>query len=254
MPGVHIGTSGWHYQHWRDNFYPHDLPVAGMLRYYAQRFGTVEINNSFYRLPTMAAVKNWVEQTPKNFLFAVKASRYITHMKKLLDPETTTFKFLKMAEGFGKKLGPILFQFPSAWQVNEERLKSFLSELPRNRRYAFEFRHPSWHNARVYKMLERFKAALCIFDIGGFQSPIEVTADLVYVRLHGPGKAYQGKYTSNVLQEWAARIDEWTNQSRDVFIYFDNDQAGFATQNALELQNLIFRQPSATVGTLNFES
>lgn len=242
MPQVHVGTSGWHYQHWKGPFYPPDIPAVGMLGYYVERFGTVEINNSFYRLPTDAAVKNWVKQTPKDFLFALKASRYITHMKKLLDPEASTFKFFKMARGFGKKLGPILFQFPSAWQANEDRLSSFLSELPSNRRYAFEFRHPSWHNERIYRTLERFKAAVCIFDIGGYQSAIEVTTDLVYVRLHGPGNAYQGKYTKASLKDWAQRVDEWISQSRDVFIYFDNDQAGYAAQNALELKYLIFGQ------------
>ncbi len=247
MNCIHVGTSGWHYKHWKGNFYPQDIAAVRMLPYYAQHFGTVEINNSFYRLPTSTAVENWRQQTPKDFLFAVKASRYITHMKKLLDPETTTSKLFKMAEGFGDKLGPILFQFPSAWQVNEDRLIYFLSALPPNHRYAFELRHPSWQDARIYRTLERFKAALCIFDIGGYQSPIEATADFVYVRLHGPGKAYQGKYTNDSLRMWTRWIENWTKQSRDVFVYFDNDQAGFAAQNALELQNLIFGCHVATV-------
>lgn len=236
---VFVGTSGWHYKHWKGNFYPPKLSAAGMLGYYTEHLKTVEINNSFYRLPTAAAVSNWVKQTPAGFLFSVKASRYITHMKKLLDPEISTFKFFKIAEGFGDKLGPILFQFPSSWQVNEDRLKDFLAALPPNHRYAFEFRHPSWHDARVYRLLARFHSAVCIFDIDGFQSPLEVTADLVYVRLHGPGRAYQGKYTSDSLATWAKRIELWSRESRDVFLYFDNDQAGYAVQNAMELRDML---------------
>jgi uncharacterized protein YecE (DUF72 family) len=236
---VYIGTSGWHYAHWKGNFYSKDTTAAEMLRCYTESFSTVEINNSFYRLPTPEAVHSWVRQTPSNFCFALKASRYITHNRKLLDPENSIRKFLEVAKGFGKKLGPILFQLPPGWKVNPPRLAEFLKALPTNRRFAFEFRNPSWHTPEIYKMLRDFNAAVCIFEIGGFQSAIETTADFVYVRLHGPGQAYQGKYSMPVLQKWANRIKDWIGQSCAVYFYFDNDQAGFAAQNALELQSLV---------------
>jgi uncharacterized protein YecE (DUF72 family) len=242
---VRIGTSGWHYKHWKGNFYPRDIQAAEMFRHYMQKFDTVEINNSFYRLPTPEAVENWVQQSPPGFLFALKASRYITHMRKLLHPEDTTEKFMRMAEGFGNKLGPILFQFPPTWLLNQDRLADFLVALPASHRYAFEFRNPSWHTPNVYRLLERFNASFCIFDISEFQSPIEITSDLVYVRLHGPGKAYQGKYSVEALTGWANKIDHWAAENRSVFFYFDNDQAGFAAQNALELNHILNGQKNS---------
>ena len=237
--GVRIGTSGWHYKHWKDNFYPAGINAAGMLPYYIQQFDTVEINNSFYRLPTEEAVKSWVQQTPRGFVFALKASRYITHNRKLKYPEETIAKFLRVADLFGKKLGPILFQLPPSWTVNRERLGEFLAALPRGRRYAFEFRNPTWHTQEVFDLLSRFNAAFCAFEIAGFQSPIVVTANFVYVRLHGPGGAYQGKYSHSSLRNWSKRIHEWVEQKRRVYVYFDNDQAGFAAQNAMELSQIV---------------
>lgn len=236
---MRIGTSGWHYKHWKGNFYPKEIQAAEMFRHYVQSFDTVEINNSFYRLPTKEAVESWVQQSPPGFLFAVKASRYITHMRKLLHPEDTTEKFMRMAEGFGNKLGPILFQFPATWPLNLDRLAHFLAALPSSNRYAFEFRNPTWHTSSLFELLERFSASFCIFDISGFQSPIEVTSDLVYVRLHGPGKAYQGKYPAETLTVWADKINRWIAENRSVFFYFDNDQAGFAAENALELNQIL---------------
>jgi uncharacterized protein YecE (DUF72 family) len=210
-----------------------------MLGCYAQRLKSVEVNNSFYRLPTPSAVKSWVQQTPADFCFALKASRYITHIRKLLRPKETTVKFLDVADLFGQKLGPILFQFPQIWQRNELRLAEFLAALPVKHRYAFEFRNPSWHAPAIYKLLAQFNAAFCIFEIGGFQSPVQTTADFVYVRLHGPGKAYQGQYTSSALEGWATKIETWTKEHRKVFFYFDNDQAGYAAQDAMQLTQLV---------------
>jgi uncharacterized protein YecE (DUF72 family) len=244
---VHIGTSGWHYAHWKGNFYPEKTATGEMLRWYTKSFDTVEINNSFYRLPKPEAVESWLRQTPANFCFAVKASRYITHNRKLLDPENTVTRFIEIAKCFGKKLGPILFQLPPGWQANQQRLIEFLEALPKKYKYAFEFRNPSWHTPAVYQLLNRFNAAFCVFEIGGFQSPIEITADFVYVRLHGPGKAYQGRYSQSVLEAWAKRIKGWTEQSRAVYFYFDNDQAGFAAQNAMELQYLVQGRTSQTL-------
>jgi uncharacterized protein YecE (DUF72 family) len=246
---IHIGTSGWHYAHWRGPFYPHDLASTKMLRWYTNHFDTVEINNSFYRLPTDDALKIWFEQTPHQFCFALKASRYITHRKRLLDPENTVKNFLPRVERLGRKLGPILFQLPPRWRVNLERLKLLLQILPRSHQCAFEFRDPSWHNVAVYSLLRRFNAAFCVFEIAGFQSPTEITADFSYVRLHGPGeRAYQGKYTKGQLRLWAQRIAEWQRHLQKVFVYFDNDQAGFAARNAMELKSLVSQQESSSHG------
>lgn len=238
---IHIGTSGWHYKHWKGSFYPKQIVEADMLDKYAQRLDTVEINNSFYRLPTEKAVKSWFRQTPPDFVFAVKASRYITHNRKLKDPKETIAKFLHVVNAFGKKLGPILFQLPPSWKVNRLRLQEFLAALPAKHRYVFEFRNQTWHIPEIYSLLKLYNAAYCIFELNGFRTHPEVTADFVYVRLHGPGKAYQGNYSSSDLRDWARTIENWVGQKREVFVYFDNDQAGFAAKNALSLKRLLQR-------------
>jgi uncharacterized protein YecE (DUF72 family) len=236
---IHVGSSGWHYAHWRGPFYPKDLAANRMLRWYVEHFDTVEINNSFYRLPTDDAIKIWYEQTPPGFCFALKASRYITHRKRLLEPENTVKNFLPRIEKLGHKLGPILFQLPPRWHANRDRLEELLRILPRQHRYTFEFRDPSWNNPAIYDLLRRYNAAYCITEIAGYQSPIELTADFAYVRLHGPGeKAYQGSYTKVQLRRWAKLIEQWQKDLQQVFFYFDNDQLGFAAKNALELKRL----------------
>lgn len=236
---VHIGTSGWHYKHWIGAFYPPDMRPALMLRWYAEKFDTVEINNSFYRLPAATALESWCRETPPEFCFAVKASRYITHNRKLIDPESAKEKFISLVEKLGRRLGPILFQLPPSWKMNVDRLDQFLAALPRTHRYAFEFRNPTWNVAPVYEALRRHNAAYCIYELAGFQSPIEITADFTYVRLHGPGNKYQGDYSRQILRNWAKRIEAWRRKLRHVFVYFDNDQAGFAPKNALELKKMI---------------
>jgi uncharacterized protein YecE (DUF72 family) len=236
---VHIGTSGWHYKHWIGTFYPRDMRPAQMLRWYAERFDTVEINNSFYRLPSATALESWCRETPPEFCFAVKASRYITHNRKLNDPESAKEKFISLVEKLGRRLGPILFQLPPSWKLNVDRLDQFLAALPRTHRYAFEFRNPTWNVAAVYEALRRHNAAYCIYELAGFQSPIEITADFTYVRLHGPGNKYQGDYSRQILRNWAKRIEAWRSKLKHVFVYFDNDQAGFAPKNALELRKMI---------------
>jgi uncharacterized protein YecE (DUF72 family) len=239
LGNVHIGTSGWHYKHWHGCFYPSSFPAAKMLRWYAERFDTVEINNSFYCLPKPEALAAWCRETPANFCFAVKASRFITHNKKLLDPKETIRNFMSAIRGLGKRLGPILFQLPPGWQLNLERLESFLRALPRGRQHVFEFRNPMWNVQPVYDTLRRYNAAYCIYELAGFQSPMEVTADFAYVRLHGPGNKYQGDYSHDQLKSWAGKIDEWRKSLRDVYIYFDNDQAGYAAKNAQELKAMV---------------
>jgi uncharacterized protein YecE (DUF72 family) len=236
---IHIGTSGWHYDQWRGPFYPRDLSPKAYLKYYIERFHTVEINNSFYRLPQKETLALWRDTVPDKFIFAVKGSRYITHMKKLKDPHETVPTFLERVEVLEDKAGPILFQLPPRWQSNPQRLGSFLEALPRRFRYAFEFRDPSWFNSEVYDSLKEHGAAFCIYELAGQVSPQEITADFVYIRLHGPGGPYQGQYTTEVLAGWARAFAAWAVQGKEVYCYFDNDEAGYATQDAMNIQEMI---------------
>jgi uncharacterized protein YecE (DUF72 family) len=237
---VHIGTSGWHYKHWIGPFYPAKTPASKMLRFYLEHFDTVEINNSFYRLPAETAIESWCRETPPGFCFAVKVSRYITHNRKLNDPKATVEKFMRVVEKLGRRLGPILFQLPPSWKLNLERLENFLAGLPRHHRYVFEFRNPTWNVPEVYAALKQYNAAYCIYELAGFQSPIEVTADFTYIRLHGPGaNKYQGDYRDSALRTWVERIEAWRRELKHIFVYFDNDQAGFAPKNALALRKMI---------------
>ncbi len=187
----------------------------------------------------------WRDSTPPGFCFAVKASRFITHNKKLKDPANALQNFLPRVEVLERKLGPILFQLPPSWRVNLERLEEFLAALPRQHRYAFEFREHTWHTARVYEILQQHRAAFCIFQLAGFVSPAEVTTDFAYVRLHGPGGKYQGSYSHAQLSYWAERVREWSGALKAIYVYFDNDQAGYAAQNALELKKLVGRPESS---------
>jgi uncharacterized protein YecE (DUF72 family) len=236
---IRIGTSGWHYQHWRGPFYPERFPASKMLAFYAQRFDTVELNNTFYKLPTEAAVCEWRDSTPPDFLFAVKGSRFLTHMKKLKDPEPGLERFFQRVDLLGSKLGPVLFQLPPFWELNLERLDIFLRALPPGGRYAFEFRNPTWHVPAVYEMLARHDAAFCAFNLAGFESPVVITASWTYLRLHGPGGAYQGSYSEGALTGLAHNIQAWGERLKAVFVYFDNDMAGFAASNAAQLKALL---------------
>jgi uncharacterized protein YecE (DUF72 family) len=183
---IYIGTSGWHYDSWRGPFYPEDMQAEDFLGYYAARFQTVEINNTFYQLPGTDTFVRWSDTVPAGFIFAVKASQYITHMKKMKDPEEPLTNFLGRVETLGAKLGPVLFQLPPRWHFDEERLLSFLRVLPEAHQYAFEFRDPSWFNEEAYSLLEKHNAAFCIYDLAGRTSPERITSDFAYVRLHGP--------------------------------------------------------------------
>jgi uncharacterized protein YecE (DUF72 family) len=236
---IHIGTSGWHYKHWRGSFYRPDVRAADMFRFYVHQFNTVEINNSFYRLPTTKALRDWKDAAPNKFCFAVKASRFLTHMKKLKDPKPALRRFFDRVETLGPNLGPILFQLPPRRQCNSERLASFLTALPRKHRSAFEFRNPTWHHQTVYELLRRHNAAFCVYELAGFQSPMQITADFAYIRLHGPDGAYQGRYTEKRLGGWAEQIRHWRRRLKDIYIYFDNDQNGYAACNALELKKML---------------
>jgi uncharacterized protein YecE (DUF72 family) len=240
---IRIGTSGWHYPHWRGPFYPADLPPAEMLAYYAQRLDTVEVNNSFYRLPEEDTLVAWRDATAEDFLFAVKASRYITHMKKLKEPEESISNFMERAGGLGDRLGPVLFQLPPRWKANPERLATFLEALPAGHDYVFEFRDHSWFDERVYDLLRQHGAGLCIHDMDGQLTPKIVTSPLIYVRFHGPGRRYAGKYSSDELRRWADAFSGWTAEGRTVHCYFNNDELGYAIENARDLRELLDGAP-----------
>ncbi|MFQ5927733.1 MAG: DUF72 domain-containing protein, partial [Terriglobia bacterium] len=199
---IQVGTSGWHYAHWRGPFYPEKMGSREMLPFYCQRLATVEVNNSFYHLPAKKIFRLWRQQTPREFLFAVKASRYITHMKKLKDPREPLKKFLSHAEELGGKLGPILFQLPPRWGRDAARLKDFLQALPKKHRTTFEFRDPSWFHRETYALLEQHNAAFCVFDLAGQKSPRRLTANFAYLRLHGPSpQHYAGRPVAEPTQQ-----------------------------------------------------
>ena len=237
---IRIGTSGYHYKHWRGPFYPAEISPNEMLAFYSQKFDTVELNNSFYRLPTEVAFDNWRQSTPADFVFAVKASRFLTHQKKLKDPESALQNFLPRASRLSTKLGPLLFQLPPRWQVNPGRLEGLLEALPRDLRCTFEFRDLSWIRPDINKLLSRFGAAFCIYELAGYHSPLTVTADFAYVRLHGPGLGkYQESYSTGRLRRWSKQVEDWAKDLASIYIYFDNDQAGYAARNASELKRLV---------------
>ncbi len=234
-----IGTSGWHYPHWKGRLYPGDLPRSEWLKAYADHFSAVEVNNSFYRLPDAITVEEWAAAVPEDFLFAVKAPRTITHLKKLRNCKESLDLFLDRIQAFGDRLGPILFQLPPRWHCNAQRLGEFLELLPVNNRYTFEFRDHSWHTDEIYDLLADHNAAFCIYDLEAFTSPLKTTADFVYVRLHGPGEqAYAGSYQNPTLRTWTGRAKRWSSRERrDVFVFFDNDQQGYAVKNGLRMRS-----------------
>jgi uncharacterized protein YecE (DUF72 family) len=236
---VHIGTSGWHYRHWKGAFYPENYSGKDFLAFYADHFESVEINNTFYKVPGKATLALWRKSVPESFIFSVKASRYITHMKKLKDSKRPLFSFLKKIDALDEKLGPVLFQLPPNWAVNAERLQMFLRILPGDYRYAFEFRDTSWFCSPIYEMLDDHGIAFCIYDLGGTLSPKEVTSDLIYIRLHGPDGPYKGNYSTPSLAGWAGAFSAWLKKGKKIYCYFDNDEKGFAAINALKLHEMV---------------
>lgn len=235
---IYIGTSGWSYKHWVDTFYPKEIKAKDQFQYYRTYFDTVEINNTFYRLPKKETFMNWEKEVPDDFRFVIKASRYITHMKKLHDPEQSTLLFLEHAALLKKKLGAILFQLPPYMKADYLLLQNFLKQLPKDYRYVFEFRNVDWYQDKIYQLLKDYNCSFCIYELDGHTSPIEITADFVYLRLHGPGKKYQGSYSIDDLQKWAQLCREWL-KTKDVFVYFDNDEKGYAAFNAIKLKELM---------------
>jgi len=236
----HIGTSGWHYKHWKGPFYPEDFSEREFLDFYSKRFSAVEINNSFYQLPDPGTLRQWHRTVHGDFIFAVKASRYITHMKKLKDPRKSLSNFLKVIDTLKDKLGPVLFQLPPRWHINAERLESFLNQLPREYPCAFEFRDSSWFDEKIYQVLTDYNAAFCVYELAGHRSPERVTSDYVYIRLHGPkAAAYEGSYSKQCLNTWADKIRKWMKDGREVYCFFDNDQYGYAAKNAAALREIL---------------
>jgi uncharacterized protein YecE (DUF72 family) len=238
MSALRIGCSGWVYKDWRGPFYPPEVRAADRLDYYATRFDTAEINASFYRLPSETMVERWASAAPDGFVFAWKVSRFITHNKKLKDcAEPVERVFGRMAP-LGRAYGPALIQLPPQLRRDDERLASFLALLPKQRRHTVEFRHDSWYAPEVFKILADFDAALCISDHHSAPAPWEVTASWVYLRGHGPGGRYIGRYPQDVLARWAAAIAGWCSEGRDVYAYFDNDVKSAAPRDALKLKAL----------------
>ena len=239
MAALWIGTSGWVYKHWIGVLYPPKLPAGRYLPLYAAEFPTVEINRSYYRLPERAHFEAWREQSPPGFLFAVKASRFLTHMKKLKEPEQPLERLMTAAQGLEEKLGPVLFQFPRQWRVNLERLDHFLGALHpyAGTRFAFEFRHASWLVPEVYARLERAGCALCLPVGWGIPLDVQVTALWTYVRMHG-GEAANA-FSDEELAAWAARIDGFLARGQDVYVYFNNDPFGDAIRDAARLRALL---------------
>ncbi|NPV03622.1 MAG: DUF72 domain-containing protein [Syntrophaceae bacterium] len=216
------------------------MPAREYLAYYSARFRCLEVNSTFYRLPLESTLARWRDLVPAGFVFAVKASRYITHIKRLGEPSATVGPFLERIRTLGVKLGPILFQLPARFPFNGELLESFCHTLDKGFRYAFEFRDPGWFRDETYDILKKRGAAFCIYDFAGLRSPDTVTADFVYIRLHGPLKEpYRGKYPDSFLQERADAIRGWLGEGRAVYVFFDNTMEGDAVRDALKLADLL---------------
>jgi len=227
------------YPHWRRAFYPPKLPTSKWLPYYSERFLTVEVNNSFYRLPSEEAFKGWAKETPVGFRFAVKASRYLTHMKKLRDLEEPLERFLSRARALGTKLGPILYQLPPRWKCNLARLRDFLACLPADLTHVFEFRDPSWAIDEVIAALRAHGAGFCVISHPKITCPMLATAPVVYIRMHGAQTLYASCYAEDELRWWAEQIEAALADGREVYVYFNNDAFGYAVQNARRLIELL---------------
>lgn len=240
MARIRIGTSGWHYASWRGPFFPPKLMVKHQLTYYGTQFDTTELNGVFYRTPTLEAVEAWTAQTPDDFVFAWKASKFITHWKRLSEKSRNSIALMETRlRKLGHKAGPVLFQLPPQFHADRERLASFIKLLRRKRPYVFEFRHDSWYDDRILDVLRDHDIALCLSDHADAPAPWAVTARHVYVRGHGPGGRYKGHYSDATLERWAQEIRKWKRQRRDVYVYFDNDQKSAAPADAARLRDML---------------
>jgi uncharacterized protein YecE (DUF72 family) len=245
---LRVGTSGWSYREWRGQVYPQRLPAARWLRHYTGLFDTVELNVTFYRLLRRTDARQWRAETPEGFVFAAKGSRFITHFLKLRNCGRALRRYFAPLGALDEKLGPIVFQTALQFEADPPRLAEFLARLPAGRRYAFEFRHPSWHTPAVLRLLRRHNAAFVPFEIGRLRGPRLATADFVYVRLHGRRPGYKGDYTRRALAPWAAWIREQLRRGRDAYVYFDNTAEGdAAVRNGQQFRAMVAgaRRPRA---------
>jgi uncharacterized protein YecE (DUF72 family) len=239
---IRIGCSGWQYRHWRGRFYPRDLPVDRWLEHYAQTFDTLELNNSFYRLPEADAFASWRRRVPADFVFAVKASRYLTHMKRLREPREPLDRLWSRARKLGDRLGPMLYQLPPRWRLDLDRLEAFVRAVPRRRPQAIEFRDRSWYADKAMALLVGSPVALCLHDMPGSASPRHPVGSLVYVRFHGSTGRYLGSYSPQYLTAWADRLVGWASDGLPVYAYFNNDVGGHAVTDATRLRELVARR------------
>lgn len=238
---IFIGTSGFGYPHWRGNFYPEKLSPPSWLSFYSKHFSTVELNSPFYRLPSRKTFEGWQDRTPPEFTFAVKANRFITHIKRLKEVEEPVERFFDAVRGLGNKMGPILFQLPPSFKKNHERLEEFIELLLSGRRYAFEFRHESWFNKETCQILEKHGVALCYSDSPQYPAVFMDSTPFIYARFHGRERLYSSCYSREELLEWAIKFKNCLKAGKDVYVYFDNDAEGYAIKNAKELSEMIER-------------
>jgi uncharacterized protein YecE (DUF72 family) len=239
---VRVGTSGWEYRHWAGSFYPAGVSRDRWLEFYAERFDTVELNNSFYRLPQAETFAGWRRRVPDGFSFAVKASRYLTHIRRLNEPIEPLDRLWSRARRLGDRLGPMLYQLPPRWRPNHERLGAFLEALPRTEPQAIELRDRRWYGTRLEAQLEGAGVALCLHDMAGSATRPEPVGPFVYIRFHGSGARYGGRYSSQRLSAWAARISEWSGAGCAVWAYFNNDIGGHAVRDADRLRTFLARR------------
>ncbi len=249
MAKYFIGTSGWVYPHWSGVFYPKALSPRDKLKYFSQHFKTTEVNYSFYRLPHAATYQRWYEQTTEGFLFSIKANRFITHIKRLLDVENHIEQFIKETLTLKEKLGPILFQFPPSFKAvkeNIKRLERFLDYINNlsldglsHFSIALEFRHKSWCSKEIYNLLKKHKAAWVISDSSRYPKAENITSGFIYIRMHGPKDLFASKYSNRELELLAGKIKDWLKQGFDTYVYFNNDFNAYAVENAKKLISLL---------------
>lgn len=244
MGKLYLGTSGFNYPHWRGRFYPPELPSRDWLKFYASYFPTVELNVTFYRLPRPTTFGNWYEQTPEDFIFALKGHRQITHYKRLKETEAELNKFFQHVSQLQHKLRVILWQLPPGLRADIKLLEDFIGALKAHPlasrvHHSFEFRHASWFSPEVYSLLSLAGYALCLADSPRWPRAEEITANFVYIRFHGSQKLYASSYTREELEEWAKKIKHWLTQGLDVYAYFNNDAQGYALSNAKDLLALL---------------
>lgn len=236
---IRIGTSGWYYNHWLERFYPAGLPKQKWFEYYAEHFDTVELNNTFYHLPKRQSVKRWHRLAPERFLYSVKANRYITHIKRLKDSAEALERFFEIAEILAEKFGPVLYQLPPSLHKDLDLLEEFIKLLPKERPGVFEFRHKSWFSEDTFGLLRQSGVGFCIHDMPGIPTPRVITADIIYIRFHGPTGRYEGNYSNSALQSWADWIKEHIKRARSIYAYFNNDIDANAVRNAKTLKEQI---------------